>query len=499
MSNPGGDEGTDARSPGRGSRAAAPATPTRLLPGALGTFSVAMQSISFVGPAFSALLLFQVVAGYAGVSVAFSFLVAGAIIVMLAISLATLAARLPSAGGYFTYVTRAVGPRSGFLTNWIFLIYAPIAPGFIVAFAGYVCEQALQADYGFRLPWWVVLVAVLTAVTAVVLRGIRPSARAMIALGLAEAVLVMALAVWGLATPGPGGFSLAPLSPDSGQGLHGIYLGVIFSLLAYAGWEGAVPLAEESRRPGRSVAHGLVAAVLAIVVLFVVANWGLMVGWGTQALPSLLHSQQAPPLVLAHRYWGAAWVLVLAALLNSVICASIASFNTVTRMWYAVARSGLGPAGFARLDPSRQTPTLAIVAQGLLTLGVGLGFGLWLGPVDSFLTLSLLTTLALVAIYVAGNVAVLAFHVREGAGLRPLLHIVFPLLTSAAVLWVGYKSLDPLPPSPVRWAAAAAGAWLLLGTAVLLVSDRGRSRRWASDARLSIHERLEPAIGDQGR
>ena len=52
----------------------------RLLPGALGTFSIAMQSISFVGPAFSALLMFQIVAGYAGVSVAFAFLMAGVII-----------------------------------------------------------------------------------------------------------------------------------------------------------------------------------------------------------------------------------------------------------------------------------------------------------------------------------------------------------------------------------------------------------------------------------
>jgi amino acid transporter len=468
-----------------------------LLPGALGTFSLTMQSISFVGPAFSALLLFQVIAGYAGVSVAFSFLIAGAIILMFATSLGTLAARLPSAGGYVTYLTRAAGGHAGFLINWIFIAYIAIAPGFIVAYTGHVCEQALRAEYGIHLPWWVILVAVLGLVTVVVFLGIRPSARMMIALAIAEAALVLALAIWGLALPGPGGFSLGPLSPGASPGFHGIYLAVIFSLLAYAGWEGAVPLAEESRRPARSVPLGLILAVLCIVVLFVVVNWGLMVGWGTRALPSLLGSAQAPPLVLAHRFWGGAWVLVLVALLNSVICASIASFNAVTRMWYAGARSGLGPAKLAELHPRRRTPSYAIAAQSALALGVGLGFGLWLGPLDAFLTLSLLTTLSLVFVYVAGNVAVVAFHTRQSERIRPMVHLVFPVLTSAAVIWVGYKSLDPLPPSPVRWGAVAAGGWLLLGAAALLLSDRDRRRRWASEARLALHERPVPVIGEE--
>ncbi len=334
---------------GQGASSSQRASSSGLLPGALGQFSVTMQSVSFVGPAFSALLLFQVVAAFAGVSVAFAFVIAGAIILRLAISLGTLAARLPSAGGYFTYVTRAVNAPAGWLLSWIFLIYAPIAPGFIVAYTGYICEQSLQAQYGFSLPWWVVLIVVLGLVTVVVYRGIQLSARALIVLGVIEAAVVLTLAVCGLADPGPGGFSFAPLSPSSAPSFHGLYLAVVFSLFAFAGWEGSVPLAEESRRPARSVPVGLISAVLFIVALFVFTSWGLMVGWGTHNLPALFTSAQAPPLVLAHRYLGAAWVLVLVALLNSVICASIASFNTVTRMWYAMARSGLVPDGLGHL------------------------------------------------------------------------------------------------------------------------------------------------------
>ena len=465
---------------------------------ALGPFAVAIQSISFVGPAFSGLFLFAVITGFAGISAAFAFLVAGAIILMLAVSLGTLAARLPSAGGYFTYVTRAVGERAGLLVGWIFLIYAPIAPGFIVAYTAFVCQEALDARYGVHIPWWLVFTVSILFVTFIVASGIRLSTGWLIGLGLVEVAIVLGLGLWGLADPGPGGFSFDPLTPAAGTGLNGIYLGVVFSLFAYAGWEGSVPLAEESRRPTRSVPLGLVCAVLVIVSLFVVTSWGLMIGWGTDELGSLLASEQAPPLELAQRWWGDLWVLVLLALLNSVICASIASFGTVSRMWYAMARSGLVTSRLAQVNPRTRVPTNAVLAQASLTLVVGLGSGLWLGPHEAFLTLILLVTLSGIFMYVAGNVGVTMLAWRDGRlWARPFAHVVFPVVTSVAVLWVGYKSLVPLPPSPEKYAPIAFAIWALLGLGVVLFTSRGRAGGWAADARLGLEERmardLEPA------
>lgn len=181
---------------------------------------------------------------------------------------------------------------------------------------------------------------------------------------------------------------------------------------------------------------------------------------------------------------------MLLALLNSVICASIASFNTVTRMWYAMARSGVGPGRLAELHPRYRTPTYAVAAQAALTLVIGFGFGFWLGPLNAFVTLSLLTTLALVIIYVAGNVGVVLMAIRERQGrVKPFRHVIFPMATAVAVVWVGYKSLDPLPPTPVRWAAIVGAAWLVVGVAATLGLAPARRDRWASDARLGMDER----------
>ena len=49
------------------------------------------------------------------------------IMLTVAVSVAQLAKHLPSAGGFFTYVSRTISPRAGFITAWLFFLYMPMA------------------------------------------------------------------------------------------------------------------------------------------------------------------------------------------------------------------------------------------------------------------------------------------------------------------------------------------------------------------------------------
>jgi hypothetical protein len=61
---------------------------------------------------------------------------------------------------------------------------------------------------------------------------------------------------------------------------------------------------------------------------------------------------------------------------------------------------------------------------------------------------------------------------------NPWLHLVFPVLSSLALLWVAWKSLDPLPAAPVRYAPIVAGLWLVFGLLTLWGLHRSGRQEW---------------------
>jgi amino acid transporter len=457
-----------------------------------------MQGIAHTAPATAVLLTLPFIASHAGLTAPLAYLIALAIMLMLGAGLTQLAKQMPSAGGYYTYVSRTVGPRSGFMTAWLFFLYTALTPAFSLAMMGWVLESALRAEYGIVFPWWAFLLCGGAFTFWATYRRIEVSAVALTVLGLLEMGIVVLLAVWGLVVPGPGGVSLASFNPAHAPSGNGLYLGVIFSLFAMTGWEGVVPLAEECENPRHVVSRALVCTVLIMGVYLVFTSWGIVIGWGTHDLGTLVASKELPPFVLARRFWGRGWIIVMFALLNSMLAVAVASSLVSTRMWYSMARSGVLPAPLAMVHPGHKTPTYAVALQGLVTFVAGLGLGVWLGPDQFFYVMGTVLTLALSLIYSAGNLGVFRLYRRRGDEFDPTLHALFPLVSTIAVLWVAYKSIVPLPAGALAYAPTILGVWFFLGVAILVVSRCLGRERWLLAAEAAATEPAESVPERQG-
>jgi amino acid transporter len=299
--------------------------------------------------------------------------------------------------------------------------------------------------------------------------------------------VVMALAIWGIADPGPGGLNVTSFDPTNAPSARGLYRGVVFTIFAFAGWEALAPLAEEARRPRRSVPIAIVGAIVLVGVFMVISSWGLVVGWGTDRVGTLAGSPGFPPFALARQLWGGAWIVVLAAFLNSVLAVSVACTTASSRMWYAMARSGSLPRWLAYVHARYRTPVAGVAAQAVIALGVGLGLGFWLGPRDEFITLGLVTVLSLALVYASGNVGVFRFYVRaRRAEFNLLLHVLLPLVSTVALAWAAFKTFDPLPQTPYRYAPVAVGIWLAIGVLLLWAMHRRGRERWLHEAAQSL-------------
>ncbi len=445
--------------------------------------AVLMQAITHVAPAVGMVAFIPTITGFSGVTSPFAYLLAFLIVLTLGVSLTQLAKHLPAAGGYYTYLSRTVHPRVGFLTAWVLFFVEPLAPAGVFAFGGFLFETTMKAEYGFTFPWWLFLLIGTGLVFAVSYFGIRIAVGLMILLGVLEVAVVVLLSVFSLVEPGPGGINLSSFDPRNSTSANGLFLGVVFTIFAFAGFESVAPLAEETNDPRRVLPRAIMLSIVLAGLFYLFTGWALLAGWGTADIGGFTTSQENPVFVLARRLWGGAWIVVFLAVMNSIVAIAIAASNAATRMLFAMGRSGSLPRALGKTHPTRHTPINAIYVQAVLALAVGLGVGFALGPANFFFTIGLAVTLSLMLVYIAGNVGVVRLYRGERrAEFNVLIHLVFPLLSSAALLIVGYKSLDPLPPSPIRYGAVAVAVWLVAGAAVLVALKRTNRERWLQTA-----------------
>src|SRR6266478_758046 len=481
---------------GRQTPAASPVmvVTTELKAGTLSLPEVLMQNVAVIAPAIASLFYTPVVVGLAGLTSPLAYPIAFVITLMLGMVLVQFTKKMPAAGGYYTYISRSLHPRLGWLVAWLFILYAPTVGGIVSLYMGNILQQELQASLGINWPWFsaVFMIVVITGVALLQYRGIKISGRALLILGLIEMGLVVLLGIWAIANPGPGGVNFLSYNPaliPSQGGITGFALAVVFSLQAFTGWDGATPLAEETANPTKNVSCAVIGSIILLGVFLVLVTWAIIIGWGTNKIGSLPSSSELPAVVVAKRVWGPLWWLILFALLNSTVAVVMAVCNIGTRMWYAMARSGSLPKVLTKVHPVYRTPVNTIILQWLVNVVTGFALLWWLGSINGYFYESFALALAVILVYAMGNVGAFLLYWRQyRSEVNIFYHAVFPLLSMAALGWLAYELFNPYPTAPVSYAIPTVGIWLLLGIVILGVMAARGKEEWLTKAGESAFE-----------
>jgi amino acid transporter len=477
--------------PAMPSGAVSPSLQTGLEANAIGLLGATMQAITHIAPAIAGFFFTAAIVGFTGVTAPLAYLVGFLIVLMLGSTLAQLAKHLPSAGGYYTYVSRAIHPRAGFLTSWMYILYSPLVGGPLLGFFGFIINGELKTAYNVDLPWlWAACILVGAPFIAFLQwEGIKLSTRFMLVAGGLEMAIVFLLAIFGFLNAGPSGISLEVFDPSkiSVAGFEGFFLAVVFSVQGLTGWEASAPLAEETRDPKRNVPRSVMLSITIIGIFLIIVFWGLITGFNNDP-SAITGSTDLPALALAHRVWGSAWIIILFAFLNSVIGASLACANVATRMWYSMARSGSFPKQLAKVHPEHKTPTNAILLQMIVSIGSGIIGGIVYGPdVSFFFLVGLVLVLAVTVVYIMANIAVFRFYWTEHRDeFNVILHIVFPVVSSLVLIYAVYKSFPQ--PDPYWQAIFLDGGWLLIGIVLLVVLYLRGNEDWLLKAGEAVSE-----------
>src|SRR2546423_2269016 len=90
---------------------------TELRENAVGLPGMLMQGIATIAPSFAILASFVFIVSFAGVVTPWAYLFGGALLALQALNAAQLAEVFPSAGGWDTWIARAVHARAGFFAG----------------------------------------------------------------------------------------------------------------------------------------------------------------------------------------------------------------------------------------------------------------------------------------------------------------------------------------------------------------------------------------------
>src|SRR5690242_1668590 len=94
---------------------------TTLRSDAIGLPGVLFQSITTMAPAGAVAFSLGAAIPFTGGALPLAVAIALVACLLVALNIGSLARYLPSAGGYYTYVTRGLGPQLGWLTGWLFM------------------------------------------------------------------------------------------------------------------------------------------------------------------------------------------------------------------------------------------------------------------------------------------------------------------------------------------------------------------------------------------
>ncbi|MGW1053190.1 APC family permease [Streptomyces sp. NPDC001118] len=475
---------------------------------AVGLREVLFQSVTAMAPAAAVAASIPAGAAFAGGSLPLAVLIALVACLFTASCVAELARELPAAGSVATYAARGLHPAVGFLVGWGYVFVEMLVPPLLLLQLGFTAAGTLHEEWSSYPAdlWWPWSLAGAGVIAVAGYLGVRASARFGTVLGVFEIVVFLVFAVLLIGRAGDANtLSVFGTShtADGYAGISGVFAGSVYTVLAFAGFEAAAPLAEETRDPRRTMRRAVLGAALGIGLFYVITTYAMTVYFGPDRFAKFGASGAASWDGVARASFGLFWVLVFLAVINSTIANANACATVSTRTAFALARIRVLPRLLATLHPRHRSPVAGMALQTVVAVGAVLGLGFGYDPVTAFLLLATVIVTVVVGVYIVVNLACAGYFLRAGrATFKPLRHLLFPVLGTVAFVpalltAAGLPVFDFVTglTAPVSYAGPLVGVWMAVGVVVLLVLMRRHPDRIAETARVHL-DAYDPA-GDR--
>jgi APA family basic amino acid/polyamine antiporter len=327
---------------------------------------------------------------------------------------AELGALFPEAGGTYAYIREAYGDLTAFLYGWMacFVMDTGAMAAITVGLAEYLgvffprIGAHVVAFHVGSLPvstGQVVAIGAVTVLSATHILGVREGVRIQGAFSSVIIVAMVVLSIGGIAAHGMA--KASPSRPVSAGAFAGTMIAVLFS---YAGWTEALTASGEVKNPRRNIPLGVISGTGIVIALYLGVNVAFLKTMSVAGLAASTRPAQVASLML---FGAGATLLLSGAIVAMAIGSASAAVVPPARIAYAMARNGLLPERFGRVQPRFRTPALSIAIFAVWTSILCLS--------GRYEQLFVYATFAIILSYVAAGVSIFVFRKKRPDADRP--------------------------------------------------------------------------------
>lgn len=394
--------------------------------GLFGAASVGIANIIGAG----IFVLSGVAAGLAGPSVILSFLIAGFIALLTALSAAELSSFITETGASYAFTKRAFGRFWSFLVGWFkYFDYIVGAAAVSVGFAAYFTTLFGLQGISYLLGAAIGLPVIFTLLN---IFGVKETTRTTSAMVLIKIfALVLLLFVGGFFLMNH--FNYARYTPFFPTGFNGTLNGAAIIFFAFLGFNTVSMMSEETKNPEKTIPKALLLAFAVSFVLYVsiaalevgVLDWSYL-GGIADPLSAVAKAVSNNAIFFDFISFSA---LIATA---SVVLSSITGG---TRASFAMGRDGLLPKQFDHINKRFGTPDFSILVGGMIISILAAVFFNNIDAIASIVNFGSLFT------YFFIHVSLLKLR-RSEKKTKRLFHVpfypVFPILGAASCILLMY-------------------------------------------------------------
>jgi APA family basic amino acid/polyamine antiporter len=303
-----------------------------------------------------------------------------------ALSYSELGINFPSSGGEYVYLTHAYGPEWGFMTGWVSFFAgfsAPVAAA-ALTFSDYLGHffPSLKQDnaslvigsgtFSLHLgPGQAVASLLIAAFTILNCFGVGRAAKVQNVLTSTKLLVIVGfvLAAFLFGSGDWGHFSQHAVRTSSNGLPMQFVISLIWVMFGYSGWNAATYVAEEIRRPERTLPMAAAAGAVLVAVLYLALN--LVYIYSTPL--EKMKGEIAVGDLAASNLFGPRVAGVFTALMAICIVSTVNAMVTIgPRVYYAMAKNKAFFRGAANVNPRWHTPVVAILSQGVCAMAMTL-------------------------------------------------------------------------------------------------------------------------------